>query len=119
MSAYGHLTDPMSGRQYPDASERTISGARVTRPVVPSRGFDVEAGTEDREKARACCDEFNRRIASHPPRQPQDDGTAYDESGTVATASNVGSLCFVVLIGCIGAGGVVYALGLAFGWWVR
>lgn len=42
-------------------------------PLSPSRGFDLEAGHEDRARARACCAEFNARLATHAPRPPQDE----------------------------------------------
>lgn len=71
------------------------------KPLAPSRGFSVEAGHEDRARADACCAEFNARLATHAPRPPQDDGTACDESGTVATASSLGSWCLLAVVGVI------------------
>ena len=35
------------------------------------------------------------------PCCPQDDGTTYDESGTVATASSLGGWCLLAVVGAI------------------
>ena len=51
-----HTIDPMSGRQYSDASERTVSGTRCG--VASSRGYATEADHDERDRAYECAARF-------------------------------------------------------------
>lgn len=70
----------------------------MTAPIIPSRGFDAEAGHEDRARADSCRAEFWNRHAAHGCCcEPDYDGCVRkaDDDGCAPGSSSVAGWCFV------------------------
>ena len=110
MSAFSHFVDPMTGRQYPDASDRALChvsraslGVRLEcapghalAPVEPADRASPGSIEDDADAVRTGWTATRQVVEAHHAA-----GCAtrayFDESGTDHRASSVAGWCFVAV----------------------
>ena len=111
MGAFSHFVDPMTGRQYPDASDRALChvsraslGVRLEcapgHPLAPADRASPGSIEDDADAVRT---EWTATRQVVEARHAAGCSTCadFDESGTDRRASSVAGWCFVAVVALI------------------
>lgn len=111
MGAFSHFVDPMTGRQYPDASDRALChvsraslGVRLEcAPGHPLAPADRASPGSIEDDANAVRTEWSATRQVVEARHAAGCSTCadFDESGTYRRASSVAGWCFLAVVALI------------------